>query len=92
MQDVVESSEDPDGWRAAGGKRAGGLGTDRYLGHPRAAVYQIKTYARNPFSVEGVGTRVARRLDGEIGSFLPTEGEGRFAVRSPATRRRRRDV
>lgn len=82
VQDVVESGEDPDSWRAAGGKRARGLGRDLYLGHPRAGVYQIKTYAKNPFSVEGVGTRVARRLDDEIGSFLPTEGEGRFAVRS----------
>jgi hypothetical protein len=82
VQDVVESGQDPDGWRAAGGKRARGVGKDLYLGHPRAGVYHLKTYARNPLSVEGVGTRVARRLDDEIGEFLPSEAEGRFAVRS----------
>lgn len=82
VQDVIESGEDPDRWRAAGGKRAGGVGKDLYLGHPDAGVYHLKTYARNPLSVRGVGTRVARRLDDEIGSFLPEEGDGRFAVRS----------
>ena len=82
VQEVVESDADPDGWRAVGGDRANGLGEDLYLGHPRAGVYQLKTYARNPFSVDGVGTRVARRLDDEIGSYLPTDHDGRFAVQS----------
>jgi hypothetical protein len=82
LRDVVESDADPDGWRAIGGDRAGGPGEDLYLGHPRVGVYHLKTYAKNPFAVQGVGTRVARRLDDEIGSYLPEKGSGRFAVRS----------
>ncbi|MFC6904139.1 hypothetical protein [Halalkalicoccus tibetensis] len=82
LRDVTESGADPEGWRAIAGDRSGGLGEDLYLGHPNAGVYQLKTYAKNPFAVRGVGARVARRLDDEIGSYLPEEDEGRFAVRS----------
>lgn len=84
VEDVVEKDVDPDDWRAVGGSRAGGVGEDLYLGHPQAGVYLLKTYAKNPFEVRGVGTQVARRLDDEIGSFLPEqEIEGRFAVQKP---------
>ena len=85
LQDVVERDVDPDGWRAAGGTRADGVGEDLYVGHPSAGVYHLKTYAKNPFQVRGVGARVARSLDDEIGSYLPQERsrEGRFAVQHP---------
>lgn len=82
VQDVVESEADPEGWRAVGGDRASGPGEDLYLGHPSVGLYHLKTYAKNPFSVEGVGTQVARNIDDEIGSFLPTDGDARFAVQS----------
>ena len=84
VEDVVESNVDPDGWRAVAGDRANGLGEDLYLGHPDSGMYQLKTYAKNPFEVKGVGSQVARSLDDEIGEFLPTEGSGRFAVQGPA--------
>jgi len=83
VEDVVESNVDPDDWRAVAGDRENGLGEDLYLGHPEGGMYQLKTYAKNPFEVRGVGTRVARSLDDEIGSYLPTEGSGRFAVQRP---------
>lgn len=82
VRDVIESGVDPDGWRAVAGDRSQGLGEDLYLGHPRAGVYHLKTYAKNPFSVRGVGAQVARNLDDEIGSYLPEGDDGRFAVRS----------
>lgn len=82
LQDVIGSDDDPDGWRAAGGDRAHGLGEDLYFGHPSVGVYLIKTYARNPYTVEGIGTRVARRLDDEIGSILSAEQGMRLAVQS----------
>jgi hypothetical protein len=84
VEDVVEKDVEPDDWRAVGGSRSGGVGEDLYLGHPNAGVYLLKTYAKNPFEVKGVGTRVARKLDDEIGSFLPEERtDGRFAVQNP---------
>ena len=84
LQDVTDRDVDPEGWRAIAGDRAGGVGEDMYLAHPRAGVFFLKTYAKNPFEVRGVGTQVARKLDDEIGSFLPEEDAGgRFAVQSP---------
>ncbi|MCU4925690.1 hypothetical protein OB905_06775 [Halobacteria archaeon AArc-dxtr1] len=84
VTDVTERDVDPDGWRAVAGDRAGGVGEDMYLAHPRAGVFFLKTYAKNPFQVRGVGSRVARSVDDEIGSFLPErDSGGRFAVQSP---------
>ncbi len=83
VSDVVERDVDPDGWRAVAGDRQSGLGEDLYLGHPRAGLFLLKTYAKNPFEVKGVGSRVARSLDDEIGDFLPTETDAKFAVHSP---------
>jgi hypothetical protein len=83
--EVVEADADPAGWRAVGGDRASGVGEDLFLAHPGVGVYQLKTYAKNPFEVQGVGTRVARKVDGDLASPLPDadEGTGRFAVQSP---------
>jgi hypothetical protein len=86
MTDVVESDADPEGWRAVGGDRSGGLGEDLFIGHPGAGVFQVKTYAKNPFEVQGVGARVARRIDEDIDPLFPAEGDsdGLFGVQSPA--------
>ena len=84
LEDVVEGDAEPGGWRAVGGTRARGIGEDLYLGHPDVGLFQLKTYAKNPFEVKGVGTRLARRIDDEIGEYLPEDADGRFAVRQPA--------
>jgi len=84
VSDVIESDADPEGWRAVAGDRRDGLGEDMYLGHPGAGVFLLKTYAKNPYEVRGVGTQVARKIDDEIGSYFPQEDSGgRFGVQSP---------
>ncbi|WP_135661793.1 hypothetical protein [Halorhabdus rudnickae] len=83
LAEVVENDRDPDGWRAVGGDRAGGIGEDIYLGHPSVGVYQLKTYAKNPYEVQGVGAEVARKLDDEIEPLFPDEGSGLFGVQTP---------
>lgn len=81
VEDVVEADVDPQGWRAVAGDRASGLGEDMFLGHPSVGVYHLKTFARNPFDVRGVGARVARRVDDDIDPMLPAEdAAARFAV------------
>ena len=80
VEDVTDSGADPGGWRAVGGDRGGGIGEDMYIGHPAAGVYQLKTYAKNPMSVEGVGTQVARRIDEDIDPLFPEEGTGVWGV------------
>ncbi|MFB6070168.1 MAG: hypothetical protein ABEJ76_04020 [Halanaeroarchaeum sp.] len=83
VQDVVESDADPDGWRAVAGDRTGGLGEDFYVGHPSGGVFLLKTYAKNPFEVRSVGTRVARRIDEDLADLFPAGDRGRFAVQRP---------
>jgi hypothetical protein len=83
LEDVVENDTDPDGWRAVGGDRANGIGEDLYLGHPSVGVYQLKTYAKSPFEVQGVGAQVARKLDDEIEPLFPEDGTGLFGVQQP---------
>lgn len=85
LNDVVERDADPEGWRAVGGDRRRGVGEDLYLGHPAVGLFQLKTYAKNPYEVRGVGTRVARKVDEDVASVLPTDddADGRFAVQSP---------
>jgi len=80
IEDVMDSNADPGGWRAVGGDRAGGIGEDMYIGHPAAGVYQLKTYAKNPMSVQGVGSQVARKIDDDIDPLFPNEGTGVFGV------------
>ena len=81
LGDVVESNADPDGWRAVAGDRRGGVGEDLFLGHPSVGVFQLKTFAKTPFEVQGVGSRVARRIDDELDPIFPAEdGSGRFGV------------
>lgn len=80
VRDVVEEDVNPDNWRAIAGPRDRGVGEDLYLAHPNAGVYFLKTYAKNPYELRGVGSRVSRSLDEEIGGYLPTDGTGQFAV------------
>lgn len=82
LADVTEGGHAPADWRAVAGDRKRGLGEDLLFGHPDAGVFMLKTYAKNPREVRGVGARVARRLDDDIEPFFPTaETPGRFAVR-----------
>jgi hypothetical protein len=84
LEDVAESRADPDDWRAVAGRRDGGVGEDLYLGHPQVGLYHLKTYAKNPYDLRGVGARVARKVDDEIGEYLPNRDDaGRFAVQTP---------
>jgi len=85
LERVVESDADPDGWRAVAGDRERGVGEDMFIGHPSVGVFQLKTYAKNPFEVRGVGTRVARRIDDDLDPLFPAQADGRFGVQSPIT-------
>ena len=85
LSTVVDSDHDPEGWRAIAGQRATGVGEDFYLGHPSGGLYHLKTYAKNPTDLRGVGMKIARKVDDEIDPLLPRRGDdpGRFAMQQP---------
>ncbi len=85
LSEVLDSNRDPEGWRAVAGQRKRGVGEDLYLGHPSAGVFHLKTYAKNPYELQGVGTQVARKVDAGLDELLPRREDdtGRFAVQRP---------
>ncbi len=83
LSEVADKDVEPAGWRAVGGDRSTGVGEELFLAHPAVGVYQLKTYAKDPFTVRGVGSRVARSVDADIDPLLPQEDAGRFAVQTP---------
>lgn len=83
LKDVVESSAEPTDWRAVAGQRDQGVGEDLYLAHPATGVFQLKTYAKNPFEVKGVGAKVARSVDEDLDPLFPQDRNQRFAVQTP---------
>ncbi len=86
LEDVSEADADPDDWRAVVGNRRGGLGEDFYLAHPTVGIFQLKTFAKNPFDVRGVGTRVATSFDDDVREAFPTgEDPRRFAINQAPT-------
>ena len=94
VEEVVDSGADPEGWRAVAGDRSGGIGEDLYIGHPSTGVFQVKTYARNPYEVQGVGAKVARRVDDELDPLFPERGDapGHFGVQEPVDETEVEDV
>ena len=81
LEDVVESDADAGDWRAVAGDRQGGPGEDMFLGHPSVGVFQLKTFAKNPYEVQGVGARVARSVDEDLDPLFPDgDSGGRFGV------------
>ncbi|WP_224268711.1 hypothetical protein [Haloprofundus salinisoli] len=84
LDEVTGDDSDAESWRAVAGRRREGVGEDLVLGHPSRGVFFLKTYAKNPYEIRGVGTRVARKVDDGIEPLLPTrESTGRFAVQNP---------
>ncbi len=86
LENVVEADADAGGWRAVAGDRREGVGEDMFIGHPGVGVFHLKTYAKNPFEVQGVGARVARKIDDELDPLFPgDEGDSRFGVNNGVT-------
>lgn len=82
MQDVADTDVSPGDWRAVMQGREG-VGTDLYLAHPDAGVYAAALYLKDPYTVRGVGTKVASGT-GPVADYLPdADVDDRFAVRRP---------
>jgi len=86
LKDVTETSSSPGDWHAIGGSRADGLGEELVLGHPKAGVFFLKTFAKNPYDLRGVGSQVARRIDDDLDPLFPDQtSPGRFGIKQGVT-------
>ena len=67
LNDIIKDSKKfPDGWNAAFGKDKKLFSFDYYIFNPNVGIYLLKEYQKNPFQVNGIGTKIARRIDDDI--------------------------
>jgi len=63
---IKEAGRYPTGWKAVFGRDQRLLSFDYYIFHPKVGLYLLKEYCKNPYTLEGVGGRIARRVDEDI--------------------------
>ena len=81
LADITDQSSEPQDWSAVAGNRRDGLGEDLFIAHPQTGVFHLKTFAKNPYDVSGVGTRVARKIDDDLAPLFPNEEQAdRFGI------------
>ncbi|MEM0493405.1 MAG: hypothetical protein QXS02_05590 [Candidatus Thermoplasmatota archaeon] len=67
LHDIIEESKRyPRGWKAAFGKDHDLFSFDYYICHPKAGVYLLKEFHKNPYTIKGVGGKIARSIDDDI--------------------------
>ena len=61
---MKEGKKHPGEWKAISAPVRDFSGSDLLLFHPIAGpVYQVRAYEKNPFEIQGVGTRLSRSVD-----------------------------
>ncbi len=60
---ITEAKHKPYGWKSIIGQDRRTFSEDISIYHPDAGLYKIKRYAKSPFLYEGVGAKIARRID-----------------------------
>jgi len=80
LNDIIKDSKKyPEGWKAAFGKDQGRFSNDCYIFNPDVGVYLLKEHQKNPFQINGVGTKIARHMDEDIEESI-NQKSGDFGV------------
>ncbi|UCD12916.1 MAG: hypothetical protein JSW60_04945 [Thermoplasmatales archaeon] len=80
LNDIIKDSKKfPDGWNAAFGKDKKLFSFDYYIFNPNVGIYILKEYQKNPFQATGIGTKIARRIDDDIGEEI-NKKSGDFGI------------
>ncbi len=67
LNDIIrDGKKHPKRWSAAFGKDNKRLSRDYYVSHPKVGIYLLKEYNKNPFNINGIGGKIARRIDQDI--------------------------
>jgi len=80
LEDIIrEARKHPDGWKAVLGRDYRRLSSDYYIFHPEVGLYLLKEYGKNPYSLKGVGGKIARHIDEDIITSV-SDYSGNFGV------------
>ena len=64
LKDVIKKAkETPKGWKATFRYDERLHATEYNILHPEVGLYQIKEWQKNPYKIQGVGSKIARRVD-----------------------------
>lgn len=80
LEDIIrEAKKYSYGWKAVLGRDYKRLSTDYYIFHPEVGLYLLKEYGKNPYSLKGVGGKIARHIDEDIITSI-SDYSGNFGV------------
>lgn len=80
LQDLIKEAKTyPKGWKATIGTDPFHHSQDYYVYHPRVGLYALKEFEKNPYRREGVGGKIARKLDDDIDDML-AQSKGKFGI------------
>ncbi len=80
LEDIIrEAKKHPYGWKAVLGRDYKRFSSDYYIFHPDVGLYLLKEYGKNPYSLKGVGGKIARRIDEDIITSI-SNYSGNFGV------------
>lgn len=62
-----EGKKNPGEWKTISAPTPDRSGSDLLLFHPQIGpIYQIRAYEKNPYKIEGMGTRISRNVDNDF--------------------------
>jgi hypothetical protein len=80
LTDIIkDTKKHPKGWMATFGKDHNLLSNDCYIFNPNIGIYLIKEYHKNPYQVNGIGSKIARNIDEDIEKTIRKDS-GDFGV------------
>ncbi len=80
LNDLIrDSKKKSEGWKAAFYKDSNLLSNDYYILNPNVGVYLIKEYQKNPFRIEGIGSKIARKVDEDVEESI-IKNSGDFGI------------
>ena len=65
-QVIKDGKKYPKNWKAVIGKDEKRLSNDYYIFNPNIGIYLLKEYEKNPYSIKGIGSKIARHIDEDI--------------------------
>ncbi|MEF8847838.1 MAG: hypothetical protein V5A68_01740 [Candidatus Thermoplasmatota archaeon] len=80
LKDIIKAGKRyPKNWKAVFGKDYKNFSNDYYLFHPKTGMYLLKEYQKNPYTLKGVGGKIAKRVDEHVENRM-SKPSGDFGI------------